>query len=84
MAEPTKNDQFAAEFNQRFDALIDWARANWPEKNQPLVADDFSASRREITLLLGARLHAGAPYNAGPTPTEGGEQYVNVAPAPWP
>ncbi len=84
MSEPSHNEQFADEFNQRFEALIDWAKANWPEKNQPLVPEDFGASRREIALLLGARLFPGKAYNAGPDPSDGGEQYVNVAPAPWP
>lgn len=84
MSEPSRNAQFADEFNQRFEALIEWAKVHWPEKNQPLVPEDFSASRREIALLLGARLNAGMPYNAGPTPSDGGEQYVSVAPAPWP
>lgn len=57
---------------------------NWPEKNQPLLPEDFIASRREIGLLLGARLHPEGSENNGPSPAEGGEQYVNVAPAPWP
>jgi hypothetical protein len=84
MSEPSRNEQFAVEFNQRFEALISWANANWPEKNQPLVPEDFGASRREIALLLGARLFAGKPYNAGPDPSDGGEQYISVSPAPWP
>ncbi|WPX31699.1 hypothetical protein RHM62_15885 [Actimicrobium sp. CCC2.4] len=32
MSEPSRNAQFADEFNQRFDALIDWAKVHWPEK----------------------------------------------------
>ena len=84
MATKIECDQFAAEFNRRFEALIEWAGQQWPEKNQPLSPEEFVASRREIALLLGARLHAQPPADSGPAPSDGGEQYVNVAPAPWP
>lgn len=84
MATTQECEQFAAEFNQRFEALITWAGLHWPEKNQPLGPEDFTASRREVALLLGARLRAQPSPDAGPTPSDGGEQYVNVAPAPWP
>jgi hypothetical protein len=84
MATKQECETFAAEFQQRFEALIDWANQHWPDKNQPLRPEDFSASRREVGLLLGARLQTQPPTDAGPAPAEGGEQYVNVAPAPWP
>ncbi|GAA4014623.1 hypothetical protein [Actimicrobium antarcticum] len=84
MTSQTERDQFAAEFNRRFEEFVSWANEHWPEKNQPLRPEDFGASRREIALLLGARLHAGSPPDASALPSEGGEQYVNVNPAPWP
>ena len=84
MASRKECEYFADEFTQRFEALIAWAGANWPEKNQPLDAADFSAWRREAALLLGARLQAQAPADAGPAPADGGAQYINNAPAPWP
>lgn len=84
MASEHDTAHFAAELTQRLDALIEWAIQHWPEKNQPLTAQDFLATQREIALLLGARLHAQPPSNAGPAPADGGAQYVNVAPAPWP
>lgn len=84
MTSQTECDQFADEFNRRFEELVSWAIHHWPEKNQPLQPGDFSASQREIALLLGARLHAGTPPDVGPPPSDGGEQYVNVNPAPWP
>ena len=84
MPSPHECDQFAAEFQRRFDALINWAHQHWPDKNQPLQAEDFSASRREVALLLGARLRTQPTPDANLPPAAGGEQYVSVAPAPWP
>jgi hypothetical protein len=79
---PDERDLYATELTQRFDALIDWAVQNWPNANQPLEASDFSASRRELSLLLGARLHQGNPTQSPPHSQD--TQYVNLNPAPWP
>ncbi len=84
MATEQECEHFSTEFERRFEALIDWANLNWPDKNQPLRPEDFIASRREVGLLLGARLHTRPAADAGPAPADGGVQYVNVAPAPWP
>ena len=84
MASREECDRFTEGFTERFDALISWTTENWPEKNQPLDAADFSTWRREVALLLGARLHAHAPAEAAPAPADGGAQYINSAPAPWP
>ncbi len=84
MATKQECEDFATEFERRFETLIDWANQNWPDTNQPLRPEDFTASRREVGLLLGARLRTRPPADAGPAPADGGAQYINVAPAPWP
>ncbi|MBC7414656.1 MAG: hypothetical protein H7327_06950 [Herminiimonas sp.] len=93
---PTKQeaDQYAADVVEHFDAFVHWAIAHWPNPHTPLVADDFSAGRREISVLLGTRLDAAEDGTSTPrsdagamSPSESSDpsaQYVNVNPAPWP
>nr|WP_315217425.1 hypothetical protein [uncultured Duganella sp.] len=75
--------EFVNELWQRFEELQRWAEENWPDKEHPLSSADFVESRKEI---LGLRNPAQAPGGL-PTdrePEQGGAQYVNVNPAPWP
>jgi hypothetical protein len=75
--------RFVGELWQRFEQLQAWAEENWPDKDKPLSSADFVESRKEI---LGLRNPAQAP--AGPAadrePEQGGAQYVDLNPAPWP
>ncbi|MES2536535.1 MAG: hypothetical protein V4632_11755 [Pseudomonadota bacterium] len=81
MASKETSDKFAAEMGRRFDDFTKWAIENWPHENYPLLASDFSESRKEIAAILGARLSEG--QSALPPPS-GDDQYVSVNPAPWP
>lgn len=99
---PTKQecDDYAVAVVEHFDAFVDWAISHWPDRQTPLVADDFHSGRREISALLGARLAAmrdggrpsvGKPSVDKPTtsspsvgPSDASEQYISVNPAPWP
>ena len=75
--------QFVNELWQRFEELQRWAEDNWPDKENPLSSADFVESRKEI---LGLRNPAQAPGGppADREPEQGGAQYVNLNPAPWP
>lgn len=66
--------RFIGELWQRFEELQAWAVENWPDQEHPLSSADFVASRKEI---LGLR----APL---PEPEQGGPQYIDQNPAPWP
>lgn len=74
--------EFINELWGRFEALQQWAIANWPDREHPLSSADFVAARQEI-LSLGEPRHA-TPLRLVPEPAEGGPQYEEVTPAPWP
>ncbi len=78
---------FVAELWRRFESLQEWAVSHWPDTQHPLSSADFVEARKEI---LGLRSPAG-PLNqpatrdgAEPAPEQGGAQYLDVTPAPWP
>jgi len=79
--------QFIGELWQRFEQLQAWAVENWPDKEHPLTSADFVESRKEI---LGLRNPEQAPGGgpgrllSEPEPEQGGAQYVDLNPAPWP
>lgn len=89
------NDQTAARFHaemqQKFEAFMEWAIANCPER--ALTNKDFNPCRQQIAQLVD-RLrgqqqdHAMQSMNeqnkAIPEPSDSGPQYVNVTPSPWP
>jgi hypothetical protein len=85
MATRKECDQYAAELNERFEGLVQWAIQNWPHKNFPLLMSDFAASRREIGTILGPKLgdddgdaeSASSEINEHPA-------YVSTTPMPWP
>jgi len=73
--------QFIDELWRRYEEVQQWAIENWPDRERPLSASDFVAARKEI-LALGTA-GSGARQRT-PEPAEGGPQYVDVTPAPWP
>lgn len=85
-----QRDDFAAQASERYDALISWMIDQWPQQSDPLVLADFVAGKREMGLLLGAKLNANGEY--GRPGAEVGEktkevhtgQYLPITPAPWP
>ncbi|SDA71363.1 MULTISPECIES: hypothetical protein [unclassified Janthinobacterium] len=79
--------EFIAELWRRFEALQEWAVSHWPDQHNPLSSADFVEARKEILSLRSpaGSLNQPATRNAAePEPAQGGAQYVDVTPAPWP
>lgn len=72
---------FINEVWRRFEEVQQWAIDNWPDRERPLSSSDFVEARKEI-LALGTRSSELKRQEA--EPAEGGAQYVDVTPAPWP
>jgi hypothetical protein len=75
--------QFIEELWRRFEQLQQWAVDNWPDRDHPLSSADFVEARKEILGLRAPYQSAATPSNAA-EPEDGGPQYVDVTPAPWP
>lgn len=71
---------FAMEVNSRLNELITWVLENSPTKDEQLCSEDF-AEVRDIFCKLACGIDA---QKIEPEPSEGGAQYINVTPAPWP
>ncbi|QAU34990.1 hypothetical protein [Janthinobacterium sp. 17J80-10] len=76
-------EDYASELVRRFDEFTSWAIANWPEKNYPLMSSDFAESRREVSQILGRKLHEGTSAPASTTAQENAP-YLDTNPTPWP
>jgi len=77
--------EFIAELWRRYEALQEWAVSHWPDQQHPLSSADFVESRKEILSLRSpaGSLNQPATRDAA-EPEQGGAQYVDVTPAPWP
>lgn len=78
--------KFVAEVWRRYVEVQNWAISNWPDKEHPLSTSDFVEGRKEILGLgLPSNLKLGhEPPQPAPEPEQGGPQYQEVTPAPWP
>jgi len=82
MASKAECDKYAAMLAQRFEEYTRWAIQNWPNKDFPLIASDFDASRRELGEILGPKLSEGEEKSPSAESEQG--QYRDVTPMPWP
>lgn len=76
-------DRYVEETARRFDEFVRWTISNWPHKNFPLVSSDFAESRRELSKILGSKLHDGQQTPSCGLPPDS-PQYIDVNPTPWP
>jgi hypothetical protein len=78
--------KFVTEVWKRYVEVQNWAIANWPDPEHPLSTSDFVEGRKEILGLgLPPNLKLGhEPPQPAPEPAQGGPQYQEVTPAPWP
>lgn len=82
MATKQECDQYAAELTQRFEDLVKWATDNWPQRDFPLLRSDFSASRREISQIVGPKLGDGESDDLPSSKRT--RQFIPTNPMPWP
>ena len=77
--------EFIAELWRRFETLQEWAVSHWPDQQHPLSSADFVEARKEILSLRSpaGSLNQPATRDAA-EPEQGGAQYLDVTPAPWP
>ncbi len=86
-AEEEARREFIAELWRRFETLQEWAVSHWPDQQHPLSSADFVEARKEILSLrspAGSLNQPAARDATEPAPEQGGAQYVDVTPAPWP
>ena len=77
--------EFIAELGRRFEALQEWAVSHWPDQQHPLSSADFVETRKEILSLRSPAGSLNQPSQKDEAePEQGGAQYVDVTPAPWP
>ena len=79
--------EFIAELWRRFETLQEWAVSHWPDQQHPLSSADFVEARKEILSLRSPAGSLNQPAMrdaAEPAPEQGGAQYLDVSPAPWP
>jgi hypothetical protein len=76
--------QFIGEVWRRYEELQNWAIANWPDPDNPLSTSDFVEGRKEILALGQGRMRWRQAAQAGAEPENGGKQYEQVTPMPWP
>ncbi|WP_141103999.1 hypothetical protein [Noviherbaspirillum denitrificans] len=84
MASKEECDRYAAELTRRFDELVQWAHANWPKPEFPLLSSDFSESRREISQIVGRKLGDADDGPPGPASGDADRQFRDLNPMPWP
>ena len=81
---------FINELWQRYEQLQQWAEENWPDKEHPLSSADFVETRKELLGLRNPAQAPGRPAARGDAqgdarePEQGGAQYIDVNPTPWP
>ena len=77
--------EFITELWRRFETLQEWAVSLWPDQQHPLSSADFVESRKEILSLRSPVGPLSQPSQQNEAePEQGGAQYLDVTPAPWP
>lgn len=80
MSEITQAAIFARDVQRKVDDLIHWIVENSPNKTALSIAD-FRDARESICTIAGGEVNL---QHIEPEPEEGGAQYINDNPAPWP
>lgn len=80
MSKAPEKVAYAMEVNGKLNELLDWVIENSPDKQIRLRREDFAEVHKQL-LKIACGI---APQQTEPEPSEGGAQYVNVTPAPWP
>lgn len=81
MSVSTDSLSFAQALELRINEIVDWAIANQPHTLTKLSPSDFTEPRE---LFLTIAKGGGNLVQQEPEPADGGAQYINDNPAPWP
>lgn len=81
MSDQNQKEQFAADLEQRFRDVMQWAVTTWPDTDHPISLGDFEDVQKTVQAISQRLRH---PSGEALAPSEGGAQFVNIAPAPWP
>lgn len=80
MSDENQKAGFSQALNSKLDELIQWSIESSPVQDPPLTDKDFTEARKNFL----ATAIAGPRQTREPEPEEGGAQYINDNPAPWP
>jgi hypothetical protein len=82
MTEKIDTEQFSQELNKRLDEVIAWAVMTCPLNEINLAYADFEKVRSDFQQVA---LGQAKPHKQEASePEDGGPQYVNDNPTPWP
>ena len=81
MSEKAQEAIFAREVQRRIDDLVDWIVASSPDKKRNLSREDFQSIKKTLCSLAAGDTNL---QLLEPEPEQGGAQYINDNPAPWP
>jgi hypothetical protein len=83
MSEKTQEAIFAREVQRRVDDLIEWVIASSPspDNKRKLSREDFQSVKQTLCSLATGDTNL---QLLEPEPEQGGAQYINDNPAPWP
>lgn len=81
MSDQHQKEQFAADLEQRFLDVMQWAVTTWPDADHPISLGDFGDVQNAVHAIAHRVRH---PSGEALAPSEGGAQFVSIAPAPWP
>lgn len=81
MTDQNDKEQFAADLEQRFRDVVQWALTTWPDPEHPIAPGDFEEVHKAVQAIAHRFRH---PSGEALAPSEGGAQFVSIAPAPWP
>lgn len=84
MASQEEKQAFRDELINRFDELVRWATDAWPDKNRPLTAVDLVPLREQLANIVSQAEQHQAATSSALDPEDGGGQFRQVTPAPWP
>jgi hypothetical protein len=85
MREKLENTEYCAELNRKLDEVIAWAVLNCPIAEKNLAYADFEKTRAEFQkIAMEEQDSKPLETQNQPEPEEGGPQYINDNPAPWP
>lgn len=81
MSDKTQEAIFAREVQRRVDDLITWIIESSPEKKRALSREDFQNAKQNFCGIAAGDTNL---QLLEPEPEQGGAQYINDNPAPWP